>query len=120
MNRRFDGYVWIGLGLTLLLALLLSPFASTAPDGLEKVAETKGFAEKGESWKFWKHAPLPDYSLPWIRNEKGSKALSGLIGTLAIFFIALGIGKLMKRTPMKKVILFVFFPSLILFFSTSA
>ena len=30
-----------------MLALFLSPLASTSPDGLEKVAETKGFAEKG-------------------------------------------------------------------------
>ena len=120
MKRRFDGYVWIGLGIALLLALLLSPFASTAPDGLEKAAETKGFAEKGEGWKFWKHAPLPGYALPLIKNGKLSTALSGLIGTLAIFFIALGLAKLMKRTPTKKVVLFIFSSSLISFFSTSA
>jgi len=119
MKKRLDAFIWMGLGIALLLALLFSPFASTAPDGLEKVAETKGFAEKGESWKFWKHAPLPDYALPWIKNEKLSTALSGLIGTLAIFFIALGIGKLMKRTPTKKGILFIFFSSLIFFFSVS-
>ena len=96
MKRQLDGFVWIGLGIALILALFLSPFTSTSPDGLEKVAETKGFAEKGETWKFWKQAPLPDYNIPWINNEKVSTALSGLIGTLAIFFIAFGIGKLIK------------------------
>ena len=119
MKRQLDGFVWIGLGIILILALFLSPFASTSPDGLEKVAETKGFAEKGETWKFWKHAPLPDYNIPWIKNEKVSTALSCLIGTLAIFFIALGIGKLIKKSPPVKRIL-----SLLLFllplFSTSA
>jgi cobalt/nickel transport protein len=113
MKRRLDGFVWIGFGIALLLALFLSPFASTSPDGLEKMAETKGFSEKGESWKFWKHAPLSDYILPWIKT-----ALSGLIGTLAIFFIALGIGKLIKKTSTKKVILFIFFSSVISFSST--
>ena len=97
MKRRLDGFVWVGFGIALLLALLLSPFASTSPDGLEKIAETKGFSEKGESWKFWKHAPLSDYTLPWIKNEKVSTALSGLIGTLAIFFITIGIGKVIKK-----------------------
>jgi len=97
MKRRLDGFVWIGLGIALFLALFLSPFASTSPDGLEKVAETKGFSEKGENWKFWKHAPLSDYTLPWIKNEKVSTTLSGLVGTLAIFFIAMGIGKLIKK-----------------------
>ncbi len=119
MKRRLDGFIWIGLGISLLLALLLSPLASTSPDGLEKVAETKGFSEKGESWKFWKHAPLSDYTLPWIENEKVSTALSGLIGTLAIFFIALGIGKLVKKSPsggrMFLAFLFLFLP----LFSTS-
>jgi cobalt/nickel transport protein len=119
MKRRLDGFIWIGLGISLMLALFLSPLASTSPDGLEKVAETKGFAEKGGSWKFWKHAPLSDYTIPWIKDEKVSTALSGLIGTLAIFFIALGIGKLVKKTPTTKVILFIFFSSLISFSPTS-
>jgi hypothetical protein len=99
MKRQLDGFVWIGLGIALILALFLSPFTSTSPDGLEKVAETKGFAEKGETWKFWKHAPLSDYTIPWIKTEKVSTALSGLIGTSAIFFIALGFGKLIKKSP---------------------
>jgi len=118
MKSRLDGFILIGLGISLLLALFLSPYASTSPDGLEKVAETKGFSEKGESWKFWKHAPLPDYAIPWIKNEKVSTALSGLIGTLAIFFIALGVGRLIKKTPTKKVILFILFSSLVSLFPT--
>ncbi len=98
MKRRFNGIIFIGLGISLLTALLLSPFASPHPDGLEKVAERKGFSDKGETWKFWKYAPLPNYNIPWIKNEKVSNAFSGLIGTLAIFFIALGIGRLIKKS----------------------
>jgi cobalt/nickel transport protein len=101
MKRRLDGFIWVGLGICLLLALFLSPFASPSPDGLEKVAETKGFAEKGGSWKLWRHAPFSDYAIPWIKNEKVSTALSGLIGTLAIFFIVIGIGKLVKKSSTK-------------------
>jgi cobalt/nickel transport protein len=114
MKRRLDGFIWVGLGISLLLALFLSPFASSSPDGLEKVAETKGFAEKGESWKLWKHAPFSDYAIPWIKNVKVSTALSGLIGTLAIFFIAFGLGKLIKRPPSRK-ILFLILTFLLLF-----
>jgi cobalt/nickel transport protein len=97
MKRRLNGFIYIGLGISLLVALLLSPFASTSPDGLEKVAETKGFSEKGKGWTFWRHAPFSDYSVPWIENEKVSTALSGLIGILAIFFITIGIGKAIKK-----------------------
>jgi cobalt/nickel transport protein len=117
MKRLFDGFVWIGLGMALLIAFFLSPFASPSPDGLEKVAETKGFSEKGEGWTFWKLAPFSDYTLPCIKNKKVSTALSGLIGTLAIFLIALGVGKLVKKVPAKKVILFIFFASIIVFSS---
>jgi len=99
MRRRLDGFIWIALGVSLLLALFLSPFASTSPDGLEKVVERKGFSEKGEGWKLWKYAPFSDYAIPWIKNEKVSTALSGLIGTLSIFFIILGIGRLIKKSP---------------------
>jgi len=56
----------------LLVALFLSPFASPSPDGLEKVAETKGFSEKGTEWTFWKYAPFSDYTVRWIKNEKVS------------------------------------------------
>jgi cobalt/nickel transport protein len=101
MKRRLGGFVWIGLGVAILLALFLSPFASTSPDGLEKVAETKGFAEKAEGLSFWKYAPLPDYAIPWIKNAKVSTALSGLVGTLAIFLIVMGIGRLIKKSPTK-------------------
>ena len=120
MTRRFNGFIWIGLGISLLLALFLSPHASTAPDGLEKVAEMGGFAEKGKSWQFWKYAPLPDYAIPWIRNKKVSTALSGLIGTLAIFFIAFGIGRLIKNIPPMKMMLFLIFSSFIFFPPTFA
>ena len=99
MKRRLDSFIWIGLGISLLLALFLSPFASPSPDGLEKVAEMKRFSEKGEGLKLWKYAPFSDYAIPWIKNEKVSTALSGLIGTAAIFFIVLGIGRFIKKSP---------------------
>ncbi len=102
MKRRLDGLIWIGLGLSLLLALFLSPFASSSPDGLEKVAEMKGFSEKAEGWKVWKYAPFSEYTIPWIKNEKVSTALSGLIGTLAIFFIVMGLGKFLNIQVKKK------------------
>ena len=120
MKRRFDGFVWIGLGIAFLMALFLSPFASTSPDGLEKVGLEMGFAEKGGEGTLWKHAPLRDYAIPWIKNEKISIAISGLIGTLGIFLIAFGIGKLMHKTATKKALLFMFFFALISFSSVQA
>ena len=99
MKARHKGFIWIGLGVALLLALFLSPFASSSPDGLEKVAERKGFAEGGEGRSLWEHAPFKDYILPGIENEKLSTGIAGVIGTLAIFFIAIGLGKLIRKSP---------------------
>jgi cobalt/nickel transport protein len=97
MKRRFDGFVWVGLGVALLVALFLSPFASTSPERLEKIAEAKRVSETGEGWKFWEHAPFSNYTLPWIKNAKVSTALSGFAGTLAIFFITIGIAKMIRK-----------------------
>lgn len=97
VKRRLDGFVWVGLGVALLVALFLSPFASTSPERLEKIAEAKRFSQKEEGWKFWEHAPLSNYTLPWIKNAKVSTALSGFAGTLAIFFIAIGIAKVIRK-----------------------
>ena len=42
------GEILIGLSAALLLALVVARFATSSPDGLEKVAERQGFLAKGE------------------------------------------------------------------------
>ena len=98
MKNQLKGFLWIGFGVSLLLALFLSPFASSSPDGLEKVAEHHGFAEKGERGTLWQYAPFRDYAIPGIKNEKLATAIAGLIGTVGIFMIAIGLGKILKQT----------------------
>ena len=80
----------------LLVAALLSPFASSSPDGLEKVAEDKGFLEKGEGHNAIS-SPLPDYLIPGINNEKISTSAAGITGTLLTFGFLYGFGKLMAK-----------------------
>jgi cobalt/nickel transport system permease protein len=80
--------VWaVGLGVALLLAVF-SPLASAHPDGLEWVAEQKGFLDVAQ-------APLyeiiPDYVFPGISNEAVATILAGIIGTLIVFGVALGV-----------------------------
>ena len=47
----------------LAVALFLSPFASTYPDGLEKVADRLGFADKASGFVNFKFI-IPDYTFP--------------------------------------------------------
>lgn len=86
----------IGLVIALSIAIFLSPLASSLPDGLEKVAQDYGFANKSEQGSFFK-ASLPDYIFPGIKNEKLAVSLSGLVGTLIIFVIGFSVALLLKK-----------------------
>jgi cobalt/nickel transport system permease protein len=80
--------VWgLGLALALLLAIA-SPLASSHPDGLEWVAEQKGFLDiaKGPVFKL-----IPDYLLPGVSNTAMATILAGIIGVLIVFVVALGV-----------------------------
>ncbi len=77
--------VTVGLLSALCLAFFVSPWASGAPDGLERVAEDQGFAQLGEGPGLWRAALLPDYSVPGVEDERMSTGLSGLLGTAAVF-----------------------------------
>lgn len=86
--------VWLmaalGLAVALVLGAVLSPLASSRPDGLERVAEDKGFAEKAQAEPASSGSPLPDYTVPGVRSERASTALAGAIGTAAAFAVGLG------------------------------
>ncbi len=71
---------------SIALAVFLSPFASQSPDGLERVAEDKGFIEKSAEAVF--NAPLPDYTVNFVKNESISTSIAGLIGTILVFLVS--------------------------------
>jgi cobalt/nickel transport system permease protein len=68
------------------LALFVSPFASTAPDGLDKTAERLGFAEHAKTVV---RAPMPDYKIGPIGLSSLSTSIAGAVGTLVVFGLAL-------------------------------
>jgi cobalt/nickel transport system permease protein len=82
--------VWgAGLGIALLLAVF-SPLASSHPDGLEWVAEQKGFLDIAQGPLF---EIIPDYVLPGVSNEALATILAGVIGTLMVFGVAFGVAR---------------------------
>ncbi|NLH50845.1 MAG: hypothetical protein GX444_19900 [Myxococcales bacterium] len=98
MTRKNWGFALIGLGVALFLALVVSPHASSSPDGLERVAEDHGFLGKAEEQPpAWKNSPMPDYALPGVQSEGLSTGLAGIIGTLAVFALGTGVGLLVTR-----------------------
>lgn len=83
-------FVVAGLLVGLALALFVSPFASSSPDGLEKVAEEEGFSEAAEDSAL-ADSPLADYGVEGIDDDKAGTAVSGLIGVLLTFGIGVGL-----------------------------
>ena len=85
--------------LALIVALFLSPWASSFPDGLERVAENLGFLKKAEGpgVSVWEKSPLPDYRIPGIQNERWATGLAGLAGTVAMRGHAWGLARLLKK-----------------------
>ncbi len=80
----------------LLLAAFLSPFASSLPDGLERVAEVLGFDESAID-KPIVTSPLPDYTVPALGDTSLSTLAAGVTGTLVCFFLPFTLYLLRKR-----------------------
>ncbi|MFH1612918.1 MAG: PDGLE domain-containing protein [bacterium] len=94
--------ILLGLFISIALVFFIAPFASSSPDGLEKVGQDKGFLHKGEGQEVF-NAPFPDYTISWIQNEKISTSLSGLIGIFFTFLIIYILGYFVKKQLTKKI-----------------
>ena len=85
---------WIAAYLLVLAVVLLAPLASSAPDGLERLAENEGFAERATDAPF---SLLAGYLFPGVENETLALLLAGWIGVTAIFLLAGGLTLTVKR-----------------------
>jgi cobalt/nickel transport system permease protein len=94
---RLWGFVAGAVVVAVALAVLVSPFASSSPDGLEKVAADNGFEEAAAEQPVWDEAPIPDYLFPGIQSEGVATAVAGAIGTFALFVLLLAIGRVLGR-----------------------
>lgn len=82
-----------GVGLLIAIgAALLSPLASASPDGLERVAEDKGFMGQALGPLF--HI-LPDYSIPGLSGPV-STIVAGIIGLLIVFALVYGVTLMLR------------------------
>jgi cobalt/nickel transport protein len=83
-----------GAIVTLILASVVSFYASSNPDGLEKVAEKIGFIESAKEHSI-SDSPLADYGVKGIENSRVSVGAAGVIGVIvtggvaSVLFLAL-------------------------------
>ena len=96
-NRKF--YI-AGFIVSLCLAGVVSFYASSSPDGLEKVAQDIGFIDTAKDHTN-ADGTLADYGVKGIENERASVGVAGVIGVIGTAVVA-GIGfKLIARKPKK-------------------
>lgn len=84
------------LVVALVLAGLVSYYAATSPDGLNRVAEDKGFSSTQKD-----HAtsdnPLAGYRTKGIGNDRLSEGLAGVAGVLLVLTMAGGLVLAVRR-----------------------
>jgi cobalt/nickel transport protein len=100
MSKRNRIFVVSGLGIALLIAIFLSPFASSNPDGLDRVSQDLKFdrkaSENAPATKLPFYQVFEEYALRGV-PESVATPMAGLIGTLVTFGVAWGVGKLVVR-----------------------
>lgn len=91
-----SGAVLSALGIAaLLLAAIGVLFASADPDGLERLAERLGIAERARTLV---HTPLADYEAVFLHSDWLRKASAGLAGLALIYAACLALGRLVSRS----------------------
>lgn len=92
-NRKF---LILGLLVSALLAGGASFYASSSPDGLEKVAQDVGFIDTAKD-----HAnsdtALADYGVKGVENERLSVGVAGVIGVIVTGAVSGGLFLLLRR-----------------------
>ncbi len=78
------------------LAVLL-PFASSNPDGLEKVLQNSGATEQKPFWE----GLMGDYSVSLIGNSYASTLLAGVVGIIIVLVAGLVVGKVIMPKKQK-------------------
>jgi hypothetical protein len=97
--RRVPTIVFVALALAVAVGLgtAASPFASSSPDGLERVATDQGFAGAATSHAAHGASPIAGYAFPGIGDARVATGVAGFAGTLGIFAVGLGVAWTLRR-----------------------
>ena len=96
-RQRVTIFVVCGVLVALLLAGIVSSFASSEPDGLERVAIDEGFADTADDHAFV-DGPMADYTVRGVDDERLSTGVAGVIGVAVTFAVAAGAALVVRRS----------------------
>jgi hypothetical protein len=85
--------IFIALFLIVAFLIILIPFASSNPDGLEKVVETYGAHESQSPW----NGIMADYSIFSIENQYVSTLVAGILGVIVVLITGLLVSKALAQ-----------------------
>lgn len=94
---KYRVFILAAIAVAAFLAFVVAPYASSKPDGLERVAQDRGFLDKGEGAPAWRHAPAPDYAAPGVKNDGLATSVAGLAGVVITFGAASLLGYVATR-----------------------
>jgi len=94
--KKDKKFLIAGFALTIFLAGFVSFYASSHPDGLEKVAKDIGFLETAKDHSNANSA-LADYGVKGIDNARLSTGAAGVIGVLATAGVSTGLFLVLRR-----------------------
>lgn len=90
---------WVALGIAvvaLILAGVVSFYASGSPDGLTKVSQDSGFADT-ETDHGSADSPLAGYAAKDVDNDRLSGGLAGVIGVGVVLALSTGLIYVVRR-----------------------
>ena len=97
MRRASTKVVAAGVLLVALaLAGIVSFYADSNPDGLNKVAQDKGFS-KTEKDHATADGPFAGYGASFISDERLSGGVAGVVGVLVVLTLAGGLALVVRR-----------------------
>jgi cobalt/nickel transport protein len=85
-----------GLLVSLVLAGVVSFYASSSPDGLNRVALDNGFSSSQMSSRT-SPGPLAGYETKGVENDRFSGGLAGVLGCLAVLSLSGGLVLVVRR-----------------------
>jgi cobalt/nickel transport system permease protein len=95
-RRPIAGFVAVAAVVTALLAAGASPFASSSPDGLEKVAADEGI-DRGADESAAADSPLADYAVDGIDDDRLATSVAGIVGVSITVVGGLGLFAVIRR-----------------------
>lgn len=97
MPKLHGRRLWLAAtAVAVVLAAVVSFYASSSPDGLERVAADEGFLDTARDHDLG-DGPLADYGVEGVDDERLSGGLAGVVGVVVTLALGAALFRLLRR-----------------------